>query len=113
APTKGDHLIDAGGCFGDTALEFAMTIGDQGHVYTFDPIPKHCAIMRENLALNPILAPRISVHEVGLSAVERVGKGQSGLKERSTRAPPRSTRQYQRRQSTSSARTGYSLVSIS
>jgi FkbM family methyltransferase len=77
APAKGDHLIDAGGCFGDTALEFAMTIGDQGHVYTFDPIPKHCAIIRENLAMNPILAPRISVHEVGLAANERVGKGQS------------------------------------
>ena len=63
----GDHIIDAGGCFGDTALGFARVASKKGHVYTFDPLQKHCAIMRESFAMNPTLAPRISIFELGLS----------------------------------------------
>lgn len=77
-PGPGDHIVDAGGCFGDTALEFAAVAGPSGRVHTFDPIPKHCAVIRENLAMNPALAPRIAIHEVGLAAHERVGRGRSG-----------------------------------
>ena len=66
-PEAGHHAIDAGGCFGDTALGFADAVGAAGHVYAFDPLPKHCAIMREQLALNPRLAPRISIYPYGLS----------------------------------------------
>lgn len=66
-PAAGDHVVDAGGCFGDTALGFADTIGASGHVYVFDPLPKHCAIMRQQLAMNPALAPRISIFPSGLS----------------------------------------------
>jgi hypothetical protein len=36
-PASGDYIIDAGGCFGDTALGFADAVGKQGHVYVFDP----------------------------------------------------------------------------
>ncbi len=50
-PVSNDHVIDAGGCFGDTALGFADTVGSGGHVYVFDPLPKHCAIMRQQLEL--------------------------------------------------------------
>ncbi len=60
-------MIDAGGCFGDSALGFAMAVGAEGRVYSFDPLRKHCEIMRENFAMNPALAERISVIEVGLS----------------------------------------------
>jgi FkbM family methyltransferase len=67
APAVGDHVIDAGGCFGDTALGFADVVGEHGHVYVFDPMPKHCSIMREVVAMNPILAPRISIFPVGLA----------------------------------------------
>jgi FkbM family methyltransferase len=66
-PQPGDHVIDAGGCFGDTALGFAHAVGERGHVYVFDPLPKHCAIMRQAQALNPVLAPRISIFALGLS----------------------------------------------
>ena len=66
-PTPGDRVIDAGGCFGDTALGFADAVGTAGHVYVFDPLPRHCRIMREQLALNPILAPRLSVLPYGLA----------------------------------------------
>jgi FkbM family methyltransferase len=66
-PEPGDQVIDAGGCFGDTALGFADSVGDLGHVYVFDPLPKHCGIMREQLEMNPGLAPRISIFPLGLS----------------------------------------------
>jgi FkbM family methyltransferase len=66
-PEPGDHVIDAGGCFGDTALGFADAVGKSGHVYVFDPLPKHCAIMRQQLAMNPLLAPRISIFPLGLA----------------------------------------------
>jgi len=67
APSPGDHAIDAGGCFGDTALGFADAVGDAGHVHVFDPLPRHCAIMRQAVAMNPELAPRISIHPYGLT----------------------------------------------
>ena len=66
-PEPGEHVIDAGGCFGDTALGFADSLGERGHVYVFDPLPKHCAIMHEQLEMNPDLAARISIVALGLS----------------------------------------------
>jgi len=66
-PAPGDRVVDAGGCFGDTALGFANTVGARGHVYVFDPLPKHCAIMRQQLTMNPTLAPRISIFPLGLT----------------------------------------------
>jgi FkbM family methyltransferase len=67
----GDHVIDAGGCFGDTALAFAEEVGDRGHVYTFDPLPKHCRIIREAIAMNARVAARISIFETGLADRDR------------------------------------------
>ena len=67
APVAGDHAIDAGACFGDTALFFACDVGERGHVYSFDPMPKHCEIMRENFNMNPGLGARITVFPFGLS----------------------------------------------
>jgi FkbM family methyltransferase len=66
-PDPGDHVIDAGGCFGDTALGFADAVGKTGHVYVFDPLPKHCTIMAQQLTMNPTLAPRISIFPFGLT----------------------------------------------
>ena len=64
-PVSNDHVIDAGGCFGDTALGFADTVGSGGHVYVFDPLPKHCAIMHQQLTMNPVGVTRIeSFHSV-------------------------------------------------
>lgn len=73
APRVGDHLVDAGGCFGDTALFFAHSVGPSGHVYTFDPLRKHCNIMREAFRLNPDLEGRISIFEAGVSAEDQAG----------------------------------------
>jgi FkbM family methyltransferase len=63
----GDHVIDAGACFGDTALAFAAIVGKEGFVYTFDPLPKHCRIISEVCAMNRSLSPRVRLFPVGLS----------------------------------------------
>lgn len=62
----GDVVIDAGGCWGDTALYFASLVGDQGRVYTFEFDPESLEILRANLELNPELAKRIEVVELAL-----------------------------------------------
>ncbi|MCR8629806.1 FkbM family methyltransferase [Paenibacillus radicis (ex Xue et al. 2023)] len=59
----GDIVIDAGGCFGDTALYFAHEVGEAGHVYTFEFIPSNLEIMKRNLQLNSSLQERISIVE--------------------------------------------------
>ena len=70
-PRRGDHLIDAGACFGDTALAFAATAGPDGRVYAFDMVPTHCRIIRRNLDMNPSLSRRIVLLPCGVSAVDR------------------------------------------
>ncbi|WP_248927685.1 FkbM family methyltransferase [Paenibacillus hamazuiensis] len=59
----GDIVIDAGGCFGDTALFFADEIGNSGHVYTIEFIPSNLEIMETNLNLNPHLRDKITIVE--------------------------------------------------
>jgi len=54
----GDVIIDAGGCWGDTAMYFAQR---GAHVYCYECIPSNLEILRKNLDLNPRLAEKISV----------------------------------------------------
>ena len=54
----GDVTIDAGGCWGDTALYFAR---QAERVYCYECIPSNIAILKENLDLNPQLAQKISL----------------------------------------------------
>jgi FkbM family methyltransferase len=63
----GDYVIDGGGCLGDTALAFAADVGDRGHVYTFDPMLRHCEIMREVFQMNSKFASHIDIFDVGLA----------------------------------------------
>jgi FkbM family methyltransferase len=63
---RGDVVIDAGGCWGDTALYLAALVGPAGRVYTFEFDPQNLEILRANLALNPELAARIEVVEKAL-----------------------------------------------
>ena len=44
----GNIVIDAGGCWGDTALYFASEVGEAGTVYTFEFIPSNVKIMKKN-----------------------------------------------------------------
>jgi FkbM family methyltransferase len=53
----GDIVIDAGGCWGDTALYFSARGADKVFVYEF--IPSNLAILEKNAALNPRYDERI------------------------------------------------------
>jgi FkbM family methyltransferase len=66
AARPGDVVLDAGGCWGDSALYFAARVGDGGRVYTFEFEPESLGIMRRNLELNPRLAERVEVVERAL-----------------------------------------------
>ncbi|MDP9171847.1 MAG: FkbM family methyltransferase [Acidobacteriota bacterium] len=70
----GDIVIDCGGCWGDTALEFALTAG---HVYCFECMPSNIAIFKKNLELNPALASKITL--VGKALSGRSGEKLSFL----------------------------------
>jgi FkbM family methyltransferase len=61
--SPGDVVLDAGGCWGDTALYFAHKVGPRGRVDVFEFIPSNLGVLRRNLALNPELAERIHVVE--------------------------------------------------
>ena len=59
--TQGDCVVDAGGCWGDTALYFAHEVGATGRVYTFEFMPENLTVLERNLADNSALAERIEV----------------------------------------------------
>jgi FkbM family methyltransferase len=59
----GDIVIDAGGCWGDTALYFAQ---EAAQVFCFECIPPNLKIIGENLALNPSLGAKIRVVQKAL-----------------------------------------------
>jgi len=61
--SSGDTAVDAGACWGDTALLFAHKAGVRGKVFSFEFLPENLAVLRRNLTLNPELSPRISVKE--------------------------------------------------
>jgi FkbM family methyltransferase len=52
APRPGDVVLDLGACFGDTAVFFANTVGGEGRVYAFDPLPAHQAVIDFNVQQN-------------------------------------------------------------
>jgi FkbM family methyltransferase len=58
---SGDVVIDAGGCFGDTALYFANKVGKNGIVKVFEFIPNNIEILNKNLHLNLDLASIIEL----------------------------------------------------
>jgi FkbM family methyltransferase len=57
----GDYVIDAGGCWGDTALYFSEKVGANGKVYTFEFIPSNIDIMSQSFDLNPTLKKQIDI----------------------------------------------------
>jgi len=71
-PMPGDYVVDAGACYGDTALAFAASVGSRGQVHSFEVDPANTAIARHNFAANPALAQRIRLHEIALGQREGV-----------------------------------------
>ena len=58
---QGDTVIDAGGCFGDTALIMASSAGLDGRVFSFEPVPDQIGIFERNLDRNPELGRRVTI----------------------------------------------------
>lgn len=58
---KNDVVIDAGGCWGDTALYFSNETGEHGKVYSFEFIPGNITLFNKNLSLNPLLKNQIEL----------------------------------------------------
>ena len=63
AVETGDCVIDAGACWGDTALYFAYRSRPDGKVFSYEFVPDNLEILQRNLALNPDLSDRIQVIE--------------------------------------------------
>lgn len=59
----GDTVIDAGGCWGETALYFANAVGPSGKVYSFEFVPDNLALLRKNFGFNRDLARIITTIE--------------------------------------------------
>ena len=53
SPCDGDIVLDCGACLGDTAIVFGNSVGEQGHVYSFDPVLDHLDILDHNIMQNP------------------------------------------------------------
>jgi FkbM family methyltransferase len=58
-----DYVVDAGGCWADTALYFAHKVGPKGRVASFEFLPDNLKVCRRNLEMNPVLAERVAVYE--------------------------------------------------
>lgn len=61
--SEGDFVIDAGACWGDTALFFANKVGEHGKVFSFEFIPTNLKVFRKNIGLNADLKDRIEIVE--------------------------------------------------
>ena len=72
----GDHVIDAGACFGDTAVCFSKVVGPSGLVHSFEPLGVHQQLLRHNLAQNG--CNNVKVHPHGLGSVNRSGEIDEG-----------------------------------
>jgi FkbM family methyltransferase len=59
--SPGDFVIDAGGCWGDTALFFSSAAGNQGRIFSFEFDPENLDIFTQNMALNTGLSERIRI----------------------------------------------------
>jgi len=58
---KGDYIIDAGGCWGDTALIFANKTGAEGKVWTFEFFEDNINVMEKNFLHNKIFSKIITL----------------------------------------------------
>lgn len=64
-PEQGDYVIDGGACLGDTAIVFSNAVGEEGKVYSFDPVADHLEIINHNVKQFPL--KNVAVMPYGLS----------------------------------------------
>ncbi|MEK7432694.1 MAG: FkbM family methyltransferase [Cyanobacteriota bacterium] len=87
-PIYGDYVIDAGSCFGDTALGFSVSVGKIGKVFSFEVVPDHIEICKVNFEKNKDFSENIELVEYALSDepykeinIELIGPGSRELKD--------------------------------
>ncbi len=68
-PQPGDVIIDGGGCWGEAALDFAVHVGDTGHVYSFEFVPNNVAMFRKNMSMSPQAAKNVTIVERAISNI--------------------------------------------
>lgn len=66
-PEPGDYVIDAGACFGDTALAFASTIGTEGKVFSFEIESHNLDVFCYNLMQNEEIGERVVISDYALT----------------------------------------------
>jgi len=67
---SGAVVLDVGANVGALSLPLAEMVGDTGRVHAFEPTRRGVDRLRANLALNPRLAARVSVHQAFLGRSE-------------------------------------------
>lgn len=67
---SGAVVLDVGANVGALSLPLAEMVGDAGRVHAFEPTRRGVERLRANLALNPRLAARVSVHQAFLGRNE-------------------------------------------
>jgi FkbM family methyltransferase len=58
---EGDTVLDLGGCWGDTALDFSIRAGASGRIIAFEFLPQNLEILERNLQSNPSLGEQVRV----------------------------------------------------
>ena len=76
----GDVVLDAGGCWGDSALYFADRVGPKGKIYCFEFVLENLNVLRRNLDLNRHISDVISVVSMALwnKSGEKISYGDVG-----------------------------------
>lgn len=64
---KGDILIDAGACVGDSTFFFASRVGSSGKVFAFEMLPANLRVLYKNVSLNAEEFQNIKVFECPLA----------------------------------------------
>jgi len=61
--SPGDTIIDAGACYGETALYFACKAGPAGQVFSFEFLPENLRIFQKNMQMNRDIASTVHLIE--------------------------------------------------
>lgn len=63
---SGQTVYDVGGCEGHYSMFFSKAVGRSGRVICFEPHPRNCATIRENLKINNI--SNVDIYSLGLGS---------------------------------------------
>jgi len=64
---KGDYVIDAGACIGDSSFFFAHRVGPHGKVFAFEMLPENLRVLYKNMELNSAHISNVTVVEKPVS----------------------------------------------